>query len=92
MAITRDAKRRNPPWWIVTSSGVPVTEQNQAPALGGTFPRILRTESIHYFFNGCFFVMKRLKKHCTFDNAMQVGLLTFTTIGYLLTAMKMPQY
>ncbi len=23
---------------------------------------------------------------------MQVGLLTFTTIGYLLTAMKLPQY
>lgn len=36
--------------------------------------------------------MKRLKKHCTFDNGMQIGLLTFTTIGFLLTAMKLPQY
>ncbi|MDD2891582.1 MAG: hypothetical protein PHQ95_01320 [Candidatus Gracilibacteria bacterium] len=33
-----------------------------------------------------------MKKYFTFNNIMQVGLLVFTTAGFLLMSMKMPQY
>lgn len=33
-----------------------------------------------------------MKKYCTLNNFMQAGLLIFTTAGFLLMSMKMPQY
>lgn len=33
-----------------------------------------------------------MKKHFTFNNAMQIGLLAFTTTGFLLMSLKLPQY
>ena len=33
-----------------------------------------------------------MKKYLTLNNCMQVGLLVFTIGGFLLTAMKLPQY
>lgn len=33
-----------------------------------------------------------MKKYCTLNNAMQVGLLIFTGVGFLLMSMKLPQY
>ncbi|MDD5377275.1 MAG: hypothetical protein PHH16_04120 [Candidatus Gracilibacteria bacterium] len=33
-----------------------------------------------------------MKKYCTLNNVMQIGLLIFTGIGFLLMSMKLPQY
>lgn len=33
-----------------------------------------------------------MKKYCTLNNCMQFGLLTFSTIGFLLMSIKLPQY
>lgn len=33
-----------------------------------------------------------MNKYFTFNNFMQAGLLAFTIAGFLLTAMKLPQY
>lgn len=33
-----------------------------------------------------------MKKYFTLNNCMQVGLLVFTITGFLLTAMKLPEY
>ena len=36
--------------------------------------------------------MLRVKKYLNFNNFMQVGLVGFTMLGFLLTAMKLPEY
>ena len=33
-----------------------------------------------------------MKKYLTFNNLAQIGLVLFTMIGFLLTALKLPQY
>ena len=33
-----------------------------------------------------------MKKHLTTNTLMQVGLVFFTSLGFLLTALKLPQY
>ena len=33
-----------------------------------------------------------MKKYLTFNNLMQVGLVGFTMLGFLLTSFKLPQY
>ena len=33
-----------------------------------------------------------MKKYFTFNSLMQIGLIMFTTTGFLLVSMKLPQY
>lgn len=33
-----------------------------------------------------------MKKYCTLNSLMQTGLIFFTIVGFLLTALKLPQY
>jgi hypothetical protein len=35
---------------------------------------------------------RRIRKYLTLDAVMQVGLVAFTGLGFLLTALKLPQY